>query len=120
MELVKMQKLALTIVLTSQGIPFLHAGTEFLRDKNEVENSYNAGDSVNAINWEMKKQNKEVFDYVKVLIQLRKGHPAFRMTRVEQIKKFIHFDMNTLPGTIAFTIDGFAVKDKWKIGRAHV
>ena len=57
MELVKMQKLALTIVLTSQGIPFLHAGTEFLRDKNEVENSYNSGDSINAINWEMKKQN---------------------------------------------------------------
>ena len=36
------------------------------------------------------------------------------MTRVEQIKKFIHFDRNAVPGTIAFTIDGFAVKDKWK------
>ena len=114
MELIKMHKLALTIVLTSQGIPFLHAGTEFLRDKKEVENSYNAGDSINAINWQMKKQNKEVFDYVKVLIQLRKEHHAFRMTRVEQIKKFIHFDRNAVPGTIAFTIDGFAVKDKWK------
>ncbi len=114
MELIKMQQLALTIVLTSQGIPFLHAGTEFLRDKNEVENSYNAGDSINAINWELKKQNKEVFDYVKALIQLRKEHPAFRMEKAEQIKKFIHFDMNAAPGTIAFTIDGFAVKDKWK------
>ena len=70
--------------------------------------------TVNAINWEMKKQNKEVFDYVKALIQLRKEHPSFRMTRVEQIKKFIHFDMSAAPGTIAFTIDGFAVKDKWK------
>ncbi len=29
----EMHKLALTIVLTSQGISFLHAGTEFLRSK---------------------------------------------------------------------------------------
>ncbi len=114
MELVKMQKLALTIVLTSQGISFLHAGTEFLRDKNEVENSFNAGDSINAIKWEMKKQNQVVYDYVKSLIRLRKEHPAFRMTSSEQVKKFIHFDMNAAPGTVTYTIDGFAVKDKWK------
>ena len=114
MELVKMQKLALTIVLTSQGIPFLHAGTEFLRDKNEVENSFKAGDSINAINWEMKKQNERVVEYVKYLIQLRKEHPAFRMTSNEQIKKFIHFDMDAVPGIVAYTINGFAVRDKWK------
>lgn len=114
MELIKMQQLALTIVLTSQGISFLHAGTEFLRDKNEVENSYNAGDSINSIKWEMKKQNLQVFEYVKSLIRLRKEHPAFRMTSSEQVKKFIHFDRNATPGTIAFTIDGLAVKDKWK------
>ncbi len=114
MELIKMHKLALTIVLTSQGISFLHAGTEFLRDKKEVENSYNAGDSINAIDWAMKEQNKEVVEYVKSLIQLRKEHPAFRMTSNEQIKKFIRFDAKAAEGIIAFTIDGFAVKDKWK------
>ena len=44
-----MHKLALSIVLTSQGISFLHAGTEFLRSKKGIENSYNQPDSINAI-----------------------------------------------------------------------
>ncbi len=114
METVKMQKLALTIVLTSQGIPFLHAGTEFLRDKKEVENSFNAGDSVNAIDWRMKKENKQVFEYVKELIQLRKDHPAFRMTSSQQVRQNIHFDNKAEDGTIVFTINGSAAKDKWK------
>lgn len=114
MELIQMHKLALTIVLTSQGIPFLHAGTEFLRDKNEVENSFNAGDSINAIDWTMKQQNKDVVEYIKSLIRLRKDHPAFRMTNNEQIKNLIHFDGGVMPGVIAFTINGAAVKDKWK------
>lgn len=53
----KMHELALTIVLTSQGIPFLHAGSEFLRSKFGEENSYNKGDSVNAIRWDLKTAN---------------------------------------------------------------
>lgn len=114
MELMKMQQLALTIVLTSQGISFLHAGTEFLRDKKEVENSYNAGDSVNAINWELKKENTAVFEYVKKLVQLRKQHPAFRMTGSLQIKQHIKFDTKAPAGTIIYSINGAAVKDKWK------
>jgi pullulanase len=114
MELVKMQQLALTIVLTSQGISFLHAGTEFLRDKKEVENSYNAGDSINAIDWGMKKENEDVFEYVKKLIQLRKQHPAFRMTSTLQIKQHIKFDTKAPGNTVIYTINGLAVKDKWK------
>lgn len=113
-ELVKMHKLALTIVLTSQGIPFLHAGTEFLRNKNGVENSYNAGDSINAIDWGMKKTNAAVYQYIKALIKMRRVHPAFRLVSNEQIKKHIHFDQNAEAGTIVYTIDGAAVKDTWK------
>jgi pullulanase len=113
-ELVKMHKLALTIVLTSQGIPFLHAGTEFLRNKNGVENSYNAGDSINAIDWGMKKTNAAVYQYIKALIKMRRAHPAFRLVSNEQIKKYIHFDQNAVAGTIVYTIDGAAVKDSWK------
>ena len=114
MELIKMQQLALSIVLTSQGISFLHAGTEFLRDKKEVENSYNAGDSVNAINWELKKENTTVFEYIKKLVQLRKQHPAFRMASSQQIRQHIKFDSKAPAGTIIYTINGMAVKDKWK------
>ncbi len=112
-ERTEMQKLALSIVLTSQGISFLHAGTEFLRSKYGVENSYNAGDSVNAINWNLKTQNKAVFEYVQQLIQLRRAHPAFRMGSTAQIQANLKF-LNASAGTIGYTINGAAVKDSWK------
>jgi pullulanase len=113
-ELVKMQQLALTIVLTSQGIPFLHAGTEFLRTKKGVENSYNAGDSINAIDWSLKAENIETNNYIIKLIKMRKAHPAFRMTSNDEIKKNIHFDEKAAKGTIVYTINGAALKDRWK------
>jgi pullulanase len=113
-DLVKMHELALTIVLTSQGIPFLHAGTEFLRNKNGVENSFDAGDSINKINWSLKTENISTYQLVKGLVKLRKEHPAFRMTTNAAIKKNIRFDEDNPAGTIVYTIDGAAVKDKWK------
>lgn len=58
----EMHKLALSIVLASQGISFLHAGTEFLRTKKGDENSYKSGDSINAIDWDMKSKNNNIAD----------------------------------------------------------
>ena len=110
----KMQILALTIVLTSQGIPFLHAGAEFLRTKKGVENSFNAGDSINAINWNLKEENFSVTKYIEFLIRMRKNHPAFRMTTGRQIEKYIHFEQDSLPGLIVYTLNGNAVKDRWQ------
>jgi pullulanase len=109
----EMHKLALSIVLTSQGISFLHAGTEFLRSKNGIENSYNQPDSINAIDWNLKTQNNAVFDYVQQLIQLRKAHPAFRMTTTAAIKKNLSF-LDAPAGVIGYIINGAAVKDPWK------
>ena len=110
----QMHKLSLSIVLTSQGISFLHAGTEFLRSKQGVENSFNSGDSINAIDWNLKTIHKDVMDYTKGLIKMRKAHPAFRMTTANQIAKNIYFFETDQPGIVAYTINGSAVKDKWK------
>ena len=109
----QMYKLALSIVLTSQGIPFLHAGAEFLRSKNGNENSYNAGDSVNAINWQLKSQHSDMTAYVKALIQLRKEHPAFRLRTGEEVARYLRFIKNE-EQVVAFTIDGAAADDSWK------
>ncbi|MGL6266744.1 MAG: hypothetical protein ACRC2O_02420, partial [Chitinophagaceae bacterium] len=110
----EMHKLALTIVLSSQGISFLHAGTEFLRTKHGVENSFNSGDSINAINWNLKSENKAVFDYVQSLIKMRRAHPAFRMTRAELISRNIIFQEKVPSQLVAYTINGAAVNDQWK------
>lgn len=109
----KMHKLALSIVLTSQGISFLHAGTEFLRSKKGVENSFNAGDSINAINWFDKADHSDVFQYIRGLVDMRKKHQAFRMTTAKQIAANLKFD-EVPDGMVSFTINGEAVGDSWK------
>ena len=102
---IKMHKLALTIVLTSQGIPFLHAGTEFLRTKKGVENSYKSPDSINALDWHRKRQYQDVFEYTKALIRLRKNYPVFRMHTASEIAQKLRFEENTPSGVLAYTIN---------------
>jgi len=71
--------LATGIVLTSQGVPFLHAGDEFLRTKHGHRNSFNAPDFYNAINWELKLEFYEVFEYYRGLIELRNSVRGLRL-----------------------------------------
>ncbi|MCZ7593254.1 MAG: type I pullulanase [Kiritimatiellae bacterium] len=104
--LIKMNKLAAAIVLTSQGISFLHAGEEFAREKKGVENSYNKPDSINAIDWRRKKRFADLFSYYRGLIALRKSIPEFRLSSAEDIRRRLVFLPNTPPGVIAFSIAG--------------
>jgi pullulanase len=112
-ERINMHKLALSVVLTSQGISFLHAGTEMLRSKKGIENSYVSPDSINAIDWNLKTKNKQVFQYVQSLIRMRKEHPAFRMKTAREIEANITFRDNLPDGVISYTLNGKATGDKW-------
>jgi len=107
----RMGRLANAIVLTSQGIPFLHGGVEFNRTKNMNQNSYNAGDKDNAYNWGLKSKWTDTFNYYKGLIELRKAHPAFRMTTASDIQKYLSF-IQTPAGTVGYTIN--YPEDIWK------
>lgn len=110
----KMHELAYSIVLTAQGASFLHAGTEFLRTKNGVENSFDKGDIVNGINWDLKTKNNATYQFIKSLVQIRRAHPAFRMQTAQQIATHLNFENNQPAGIIAYTINGAAVGDSWK------
>lgn len=109
----QMHKLALAIVLTSQGISFLHAGTEFLRSKKGIENSFQSPDSINAIDWTLKHQNKDVLDWVKGLIMLKRTHPVFQLQTAEDVRAVLHFQ-DTKNGLISYILNGSTVGDKWK------
>jgi pullulanase len=83
----RIQQFANGLVLTSQGIPFLHAGVELLRDKQGDHNSYQSGDAINQIRWEWKTENADIFAYYRDAIALRKAHPGLRMTTWEAINQ---------------------------------
>lgn len=116
-EMLEAAKLAQTIVFTSQGTPFMFAGEEVWRDKQGVHNSYKSPDSINAIDWSNKAKYADQFAYYQGLIELRKNHPAFRMTSAEDIAKHIVFDeidSEKTPNLISYTIKDNANGDSWK------
>ena len=110
---ISMQKLAIGIVLTSQGISFLHAGCEFLRTKNGVENSFESPDAINQMDWVRKDSNIIVTDYVQKLIQLRKTHPAFRLGNAADIRQHITFSKEPKEGLVEYSIEN-APNEPWK------
>ncbi|KAA0766677.1 type I pullulanase [Bacillus sp. SH5-2] len=101
----QMHKLSSSILLTSQGIPFLHAGQEFMRTKYGDHNSYKSPDSINQMDWLRRAAFNNEVDYMKGLIELRKKYPAFRMTSAEQIKKQVSF-IDAPKNVVAYSIDG--------------
>ncbi|MBQ0074110.1 MAG: type I pullulanase [Prevotella sp.] len=111
-ELIRLDKLAQTFVLTSQGIPFLWAGEEVLRDKKGVHNSYNSPDSINQIDWNNLIKYPDVFLYYRGLIEMRIAHKAFRMADAELVRKNVRF-LDAPSCVIAFTLNGKAVGDSW-------
>ena len=88
-------KLCFDLIMFSQGIPFFHCGNEFLRSKLQFKNTYNMPLEVNAVDWKLKKDNEEVYQYVKSLIEFRKRHSEFSIINDEEIRKRINFyDVN--------------------------
>lgn len=109
----KRQKLATAIVLLSQGIPFLHSGQEFYRTKQGIENSYNAPDEVNRIDWERKSEWEEDIREITALIALRKKHAAFRFFTADQVRRHIKF-YDTHPSVIAYQLVDVGVYGPWE------
>lgn len=98
------------IILTSQGIPFLHAGVEFMRSKPAVgggfdENSYESPDEVNQLRWDRKARYNDVFEYYKTLIQIRRHYPQFRFDNKEDVLDSLTFLKTTNNNTIAYEIN---------------
>jgi len=111
-ELKKMDKLGTAILFTSQGIPFMHSGQEFLRQKIKMvpsdtsesgrryefdSNSNTSPDAVNAIQWALKEKNYDIFQYYRGLIHLRKNHPTFRRTSAESVREGLIYQDDWLP-----------------------
>ena len=113
-ELVRLDKLAQTAVFTSQGVPFIQAGEEVMRDKKGVHNSYQSPDSVNAIDWSRKARHTDVYAYYKGLIQLRKQHPAFRLGDADLVRSHLEFLPVEGSNLVAWRLKEHAGGDAWE------
>ena len=111
-ELIRLDKLAQTAVMLSQGVPFMLNGEELLRDKKGVHNSYESPDSINQINWGNLARYPQVFDYYKSLLQLRKNHPAFRLGRADLVRRHLEF-LPSQDALVAFRLKDYAGGDSW-------
>ncbi len=113
-ERIQMNKLAAAIVLTCQGVPFIHAGEEILRTKSGAENSFNLPDSINRLDWSRKARYADVHAYYKGLIALRKAHPAFRLPSQELIQKHLEFLDIAESNVVGYLLKDHAGGDAWK------
>lgn len=104
-NIIKRDKLATSMVMLAQGIPFIHAGQESLGTKDGNDNSYNASVEVNEINWKRVKENSDLFDYFKKLVNLRKSQVEFRQNDYANIAKTIKVISPGTNGIFAFEYD---------------
>ncbi len=84
---IKRHSLGTGIILTSQGVPFIHAGQEFLRTKGGDENSYKSPDSVNQFNWNQPAEYQHSVDFFKGLLSFRKDEELLRLADYKSIEE---------------------------------
>ncbi|MCW0482621.1 type I pullulanase [Gaoshiqia sediminis] len=110
----RMHMLAVALVLTSQGIPFLHAGVEFCRTKYGNHNSYKSPDKINQLDWSRKKEYQDVFLYIKKLIELRKSFPGFRLRSASDIHRHLIFSPVYQVGVVSYGLDCVVNEYDWR------
>lgn len=81
------QDFANHLVVIASGIPFFHAGQEFYRSKQGVENAYRSPDHINRIDW---KPDLESVGELRSLIALRKRYPVYGKLEKDVFFKLDH------------------------------
>ena len=132
----RLQKMAIGIVLLSQGMPILHAGMEFMRTK-EIpasllaanpglgdlyrtadgqrafsHNTYNLGDGINGLDWMRCAEKQSIVAYVRNLIAVRRNHPLFRLQSAPEVVLSVSF-FELCPQILCWVIDGCTTVDTW-------
>lgn len=103
-------KLAGALVILSLGIPFFLAGEEFARTKKGDDNSYKSPDSINTINWQRTVRYRELNDYYKGLIKIRKSFSALRDSTTKSVENsYIEYKGNLISLTLNNDVEG-----EWK------
>ena len=108
-DITKLSLQAHGLVLTSQGIPFIHAGDEFMRSKEISEgefdhNSYQSSDEINQIQWHLKSEHLNHYNHFLNLLNIRKLHPELRYKTQADIDKNVRFLYDDTKGIISYMV----------------
>ncbi len=114
----EMNAMGALMLLTSQGIPFLHSGQEFGRTKEGQDNTFNLGDQINNIRWSDKAERFRLYGFYREAVRLRKEHPMFRLREAEQVRRALrflddHMGRPLAPGLIAYVLEDVTGRDRW-------
>ena len=101
------------VVFTGQGIAFMQEGEDFMRTKAYEENgvtkysgnSYNVGDLINNMDYELKIKNINMFEVFKQLVKVRKDVAEFRLSNRNDINNKVAMVKNdAATGNMSFSI----------------
>lgn len=74
----KQQKNLIATLLLSQGVPMMTAGDEFGRTQKGNNNAYCQDNEISWVDWSLLKKNRDLFEFTKALIAIRKNYPVLR------------------------------------------
>lgn len=80
---------AFLLVLLSQGTPLLLSGDEFGKSKSGNNNTYCQDNELSWLNWNQRKTNKDIYEFVKDIIAFRKAHPVFHMEEEPRVMDYL-------------------------------
>ena len=113
-ELMRLNRMTAALYMTCQGNLFFLSGEEFARTKEGHENTYNAPISLNRLDWEQAWRERDLVEYYKGLIGLRKRLPGLCDKSVAAKRRFS--DIELRPGLVSFMVDNRDENDtsRWK------
>ncbi|MGA7799626.1 MAG: glycogen debranching protein GlgX [Gammaproteobacteria bacterium] len=74
----------LATLLLAEGVPMLLSGDELGRTQQGNNNAYCQDNEISWLDWNLQPEQRELLDYVRRLIALRKAHPVFRRRKFFQ------------------------------------
>ena len=77
----RQQRNFLTTLLVSQGVPMLLHGDELGRTQGGNNNGYCQDNDISWVDWDLDKEQVELLQFTRRLVELRREHPVFRRRR---------------------------------------
>lgn len=112
-DVFKANKLAALICFTCQGSLFLQAGEEFARTKLGDHNSFRSAPEVNMLDWKRRTEYRDLLEYYKGLIRLRKRLPGL-YDKSAQAAGRITDEKVQAPGIVSFQVDNTGTPSSWR------